>query len=172
MRGPLSTSPRQNRCPNNLVTGSFNKEFICRVLKTVSITLAAALALGLTAATYKGLGFRREARFPCEGKGFDPMDDCRPVRSGLDQEWPCGSPWSLPCFDRSRCSVNGSDFGVLSVYVHSEECSMSRSSEIIAGFTGEKTRDASDRMAKGLRMDGGIGKVSLWVHFGLVFRQT
>lgn len=42
--------------------------------------------------------------------------------SALDKGRACGSPWSSPCFDRSRC-VGRNGKQELSVYVYDEKCS-------------------------------------------------
>ncbi|CAN0075141.1 unnamed protein product, partial [Ectocarpus sp. 4 AP-2014] len=98
-----------------------------RILAVVSVAVAALLLiLALTA--YAGLWPWRDL-FPYKGRLFHPAKDCLMVNTRA--EVACGSPWSAPCFDLSRCRGGG---GLLSVYVHDETCSMRKSSEIMASY--------------------------------------
>ncbi|CAN0482046.1 unnamed protein product, partial [Ectocarpus sp. 12 AP-2014] len=98
-----------------------------RILAVVSVAVAALLLiLALTA--YAGLWPWRDL-FPYKGELFQPARDCLMVNTRA--EVACGSPWSAPCFDLSRCRGGG---GLLSVYVHDETCSMRKSSEIMASY--------------------------------------
>lgn len=145
---PQSDSHRQHRHANN--TGSCNDDFTRRVLKALKTTLviATVIALGLVVAAFEGLWDWREW-FPYKGELYDPVRACRAVHAG--PEWPCGSPWSAPCFNRSRCATDDSNRGALSVYVHDDHCSMRRSSDILAGDTGKPVHDSSIELAEALR---------------------
>ncbi|CAM9123001.1 unnamed protein product [Ectocarpus sp. 6 AP-2014] len=99
-----------------------------RILAVVSVAVAALLLiLALTA--YAGLWPWRDL-FPYKGELFQPAKDCLMVNTRADVA--CGSPWSAPCFDLSRCRSGGGD--LLFVYVHDETCSMRTSSEIMASY--------------------------------------
>ncbi|CAM9869706.1 unnamed protein product [Ectocarpus fasciculatus] len=100
-----------------------------RILAVVSVAVAALLLiLALTA--YAGLWPWRDL-FPYKGELFQPAKHCLMVSTRDDVA--CGGPWSAPCFDRTRCRGGGDGGGnLLSVYVHDETCSMSKSSEIMA----------------------------------------
>ncbi|CAB1104737.1 GT47 [Ectocarpus sp. CCAP 1310/34] len=99
-----------------------------RILAVISVAVAALLLiLALTA--YAGLWPWRDL-FPYKGVLFHPAKDCLMVNTRA--EVACGSPWSAPCFDLSRCRGGGG--GSLSVYVHDETCSMRKTSEIMASY--------------------------------------
>ncbi|CAN0257386.1 unnamed protein product [Ectocarpus fasciculatus] len=126
-------------------------------LAVVFVAVAVLLAI-LALAAYEGLWPWRDL-FPYRGELFQPDRDCRRVSTGA--EVACGSPWSPPCFDRTRCRGGGGGGGrrgrrraravrgrggstsggggggdLLSVYVHDETCSMRKSSEIMASYRG------------------------------------
>ncbi|CAM9861341.1 unnamed protein product [Ectocarpus sp. 12 AP-2014] len=139
-------------------------------LTVVSITVAVLLAI-LALAAYAGLWPWRDL-FPYRGELFQPDRDCRRVSTGA--EVACGSPWSAPCFDRTRCrgggggggrsgrrraravrgrggSTRGAGGDLLSIYVHDETCSMRKSSEIMASYRGVAVPLLWNEAAKALR---------------------
>ncbi|CAM9937991.1 unnamed protein product [Ectocarpus sp. 13 AM-2016] len=139
-------------------------------LTVVPIAVAVLLAI-LALAAYAGLWPWRDL-FPYRGELFQPDRDCRRVSTGA--EVACGSPWSAPCFDRTRCrggggggrsgrrraravrggggrarGAGGGD--LLSIYVHDETCSMRKSSEIMASYRGVAVPLLWNEAAKALR---------------------
>ncbi|CAN0211923.1 unnamed protein product [Ectocarpus sp. 12 AP-2014] len=141
-------------------------------LTVVSIAVAVLLAI-LALAAYAGLWPWRDL-FPYRGELFQPDRDCRRVSTGA--EVACGSPWSAPCFDRTRCRGGGGGGGgrsgrrraravrgrggrargagggdLLSIYVHDETCSMRKSSEIMASYRGVAVPLLWNEAAKALR---------------------
>lgn len=98
-----------------------------RAIATVAMIICVVLALTNYAGLWNWRYFVTTRR-----RKPDVMRDCLAVRRG--QEIPCGSPWTAPCFNRSRCTGidSGGNRDRLSIYVHDDSCSMRSTSDIIA----------------------------------------